>query len=79
MRTCHLISNIRITELVNGQPSVASRWQVNVYRPEKRHSFSYFGFYEHRLHSENDEFRIAKKKVTLLNDVVESVLDVNHV
>ena len=79
VRTCHLISNIRITELVNGQPSVASRWQVNVYRPEKHHSFSYFGFYEHVLRSENSELRIAKKKVTLLNDVVESVLDVNHV
>ena len=26
-----------------------------------------------------ERFRIAKKKIVLLNDVIESVLDVNHV
>jgi len=79
VRTCHLISNIRITEVINGQPQVASHWQVNVYRPEKQHSFTYFGFYEHSLRAEDERLRIAKKKIVLLNDVVESVLDVNHV
>jgi len=79
VRTCHLISNIRITEVINGQPQVASHWQVNIYRPETQHSFTYFGFYEHSLRSEDERLRIAKKKIMLLNDVVESVLDVNHV
>ncbi len=79
VRTCHLISNVRITEMINDGPSVASHWQVNVYRPEKHHSFSYFGFYEHRLRLVGERLYITRKKILLLNDVVESVLDINHV
>ena len=78
-RTCHLITNVRITDLVNGHPQVSSRWQAQIYRPEKQQAFTYFGFYEHLLCQEGERLRIAKKKITLLNDVVESVLDINHV
>ncbi len=79
VRTCHLISNVRITEMINDEPSVASHWQVNIYRPEKLHRFLYFGFYEHRVRLIDGHLFIARKKIVLLNDVVESVLDVNHV
>jgi len=79
IRTCHLITNVRITDVVADQPQVASHWQVHVYLQEKQHSFTYFGFYEHVLRSEGEKLRIAKKKILLLNDVVESVLDIYHV
>ena len=78
-RTCHLITNIRITNEADEQPSVSSHWQVNVYKPEKQQSFIYYGFYEHVLRSKQDGYQIAKKKITLLNDVVEGVLDIYHV
>ena len=78
-RTCHLISNVRVTNAVEEQPSVASNWQVNVYKPEKQQSFQYYGFYEHVLQRSADGYQIAKKKITLLNDVVEGVLDIYHV
>jgi 3-phenylpropionate/cinnamic acid dioxygenase small subunit len=78
-RTCHLITNVRIADLVDGQPQVASHWQVQIYRPERQQSFAYFGFYEHGLRLEREQLRIARKKIVLLNDVVESVLDINHV
>jgi 3-phenylpropionate/cinnamic acid dioxygenase small subunit len=79
VRTCHLISNVRIVAVSNGESSVASHWQVNIYRAEKHHSFTYFGFYEHRIRAVGERLYIAKKKIVLLNDVVETVLDVNHV
>src|SRR5215510_9303331 len=78
-RTCHLITNVRIADLVDGQPQVASHWQVQIYRPERQQSFAYFSFYEHGLRLEGEHLRIARKKIVLLNDVVESVLDINHV
>ena len=78
-RTCHLITNVRVTESVDKQPHVSAHWQVHVYAPEKQQSFTYYGFYEHVLRPEQDGYRIAKKKVILLNDVVESVLDIYHV
>ena len=78
-RTCHLVTNVRITDVVDTQVHLSSHWQVHIYRPEKQQSFTYYGFYEHILRPEGDTLRIAKKKVILLNDVVESVLDIYHV
>lgn len=78
LRTCHLITNIRLLQVANDQAQVSSHWQVHIYRPEKQQSFSYFGFYEHALRLEGEHVRIAKKKIILLNDVVESVLDIYH-
>ncbi len=78
-RTCHLITNVRLLGVEAGQPQVSSHWQVQVYKPEKQQTFTYFGFYEHLLRPLADGLRIAKKKIILLNDVVESVLDIYHV
>ncbi len=78
LRTCHFITNIRLLQVVNEQALVSSHWQVQIYRPEKPQSFAYFGFYEHALRLDGEQLRIAKKKIVLLNDVVESVLDIYH-
>jgi 3-phenylpropionate/cinnamic acid dioxygenase small subunit len=78
-RTCHLITNVRLTDTAHGQHHVASHWQVQIYRPERQQTFTYFGFYEHALRPEAGGLRIARKKIILLNDVVEGVLDVYHV
>ncbi|MEW6301754.1 MAG: aromatic-ring-hydroxylating dioxygenase subunit beta, partial [Thermodesulfobacteriota bacterium] len=58
---------------------VSSHWQVQTYRPDKQEVFCYFGFYEHVLRPQGNELHIARKKILLLNDVVESVLDIYHV
>ncbi len=79
IRTCHLLTNVRITDVMDGQPRVSSHWQVHIYRPEKQQAFTYFGFYEHLLRLEGEQLRVAKKKIIVLNDVVESVLDIYHV
>jgi 3-phenylpropionate/cinnamic acid dioxygenase small subunit len=78
-RTCHLITNVRITDVVETQIHLSSHWQVHIYKPDKQQGSTYYGFYEHVLRAEGDILRIIKKKVMLLNDVVESVLDIYHV
>jgi len=78
-RTCHFITNVRVTDVIADQPHVSSHWQVQFYRPEQQQAFSYFGFYEHVLRPEGEALRIAKKKITLLNDIVASALDIYHV
>jgi 3-phenylpropionate/cinnamic acid dioxygenase small subunit len=78
-RTCHLVTNVRITDVVDEQPHVSSHWQVHLYKPERQESFTYYGFYEHVLRPEEDKLRIAKKKIIVLNDVIESALDIYHV
>ena len=80
IRTCHMITNLRLTGAAKeGHVCVESHWQVYVYRPAQRQSSSYFGFYEHVLRRESDGLRIARKKIILLNDEIESALDINHV
>ncbi len=76
LRTCHLLTNIRLTARADTRLNVSSHWQVQIHRAEKQQTFAYFGFYEHTLRREGQALRIAGKKVTLLNDVVESVLDI---
>ena len=78
-RTCHLITNVQITDIVNGQPQVSSHWQVHGYSPERQQAWSYFGFYEHMLRAQGAGLRITKKKIILLNDLVERVLDIYHI
>jgi len=78
-RTCHLVTNVQITEQNTTQVQLSSHWQVHIYKPDKQHSFTYYGFYEHTLRFAGDHLQIARKKITLLNDVVESVLDIYHV
>ncbi len=78
-RTCHLITNVRVTDVVDGQPHVSAHWQVHMYRPERQQTSTYFGFYEYVLRPEQDIFLITKKKIILLNDEIETVLDVYHV
>jgi len=80
IRTCHMIANVRLDGAgAERQSRVNSHWQVHVYRPAQRRASSYFGFYEHVLRHGPDGFRIARKKIILLNDEVETVLDINHV
>lgn len=78
-RTCHLITNIRLTSEDAERPVVAAHWQVNAYKPGKQRSFLYYGFYEYVLQRTPESYRIAKKKITLLNDIVEGVLDIYHI
>ena len=78
-RSCHLLTNVRLTTVSESHAHVSSHWQTHIYLPEKQHAFTYFGFYEHILQMKEETLRIAKKKIILLNDVVESVLDIYHV
>ena len=78
-RTCHLVTNVRITDVVDNQPHVSAHWQVHMYRAEQHHSSTYFGLYEYVLRPEQDALKIAKKKIILLNDEIETVLDIYHV
>ncbi len=80
IRTCHMVTNLRVTGAPkDGHASVESRWQVYIYRPSQWRASSYFGFYEHLLRPDSDGLRIVRKKIILLNDEIETALDINHV
>lgn len=74
-RTNHLVSNVQVSEMENGDFFVESRWQVSSFRHKQAYSFC--GWYEHQLRQcADNRLRIARKKTVVINDVIPNVLDV---
>ena len=74
-RTLHQIGNV---ELRAGGPAYVeteATFAVHVYDPRTAKEHTRFGRYEHVLSREGDTWRIAKKKIILVNDKVPAVLD----
>ena len=78
-RTCHLITNVRIEAVDNRRVRLSSNWVTQIFSTKKRTTHSFSGFYEHVLRTEGDRLRIEKKKITVINDVIPSVLDIYSV
>ena len=77
-RTCHFVSNIRTEFLVDGNCRTKANWQVHSYRQEQANMF--FGFYQYLLAPRGDgHWRIQKKKIVVMNELIPTVLDVHLV
>lgn len=76
-RTCHLLSGIRIEREDASDVVVEASFAVHAYRKGETQTF--YGAYEHVLRKNGDQLTIARKKITLVNDVIPSVLDVYSV
>ena len=75
-RVSHMIGNV-LAEAVDGaRTRIASTFIVNVHDVRTNRSHAYFGRYEHELRLENGTWKISKKIIRLLNDVVPTLLDV---
>jgi benzoate/toluate 1,2-dioxygenase subunit beta len=70
-RVVHAVTNV----LVEPDNRVSASFCTQLYdvRAERTHAF--FGRYEYRLRREADAWRIAMKKILLLNDVIPTVVD----
>jgi len=76
-RTAHQIANV----VLAGSPTdsaaeVRASWSVHVYNPANAKQHVFFGLCEHTLRREGGAWKIARKKVLLLNDQIPTVLDV---
>ena len=76
-RTMHLIGNIRAILTPEGGSIVSkSNFSVDLFYTKNNECQRFFGFYDHTLTRERDDWKIAAKKITLLNDNLPSVLDI---
>ena len=73
-RTCHLVSGIRIEREGQRDVEVEASFTVHSYKNGETQTF--YGAYEHVLRKNGDQLTIARKKITLVNDVIPSALDV---
>jgi 3-phenylpropionate/cinnamic acid dioxygenase small subunit len=76
-RTCHMVSHIRISPQPDGSVTVKTRWVVHLFR--KLEQTQFFGHAEYVLAAHPEGWRIRKKKILVLNDVIPTVLDIYSV
>jgi len=75
-RTLHAITNARLIHETPGERRVHSNFSVDVYDLRRHESSRLFGHYEHELFNRGDGWKIARKKIVVLNDLLPPVVDV---
>ncbi len=74
-RTQHAFSNILVDAIEPGQWQVMANWTVHQYLLKSREVQVLFGHTTYRLIEQDDTLRIARRKATLLNDLMPAMLD----
>ena len=75
-RTCRLISNIRPRLAAGHNCEVKYNWVTHYFRMKEAHLF--FGSTECVLVASAKSWLVAKKKITVMNDLIPNVLDIYH-
>jgi 3-phenylpropionate/cinnamic acid dioxygenase small subunit len=74
-RTLHMISNIVVSSGNEGALDVRACWTTHVYDARTCKQYLYFGTYMYRLAKSSGQYRIARKKITVMNDRIPTILD----
>ncbi|TKD52157.1 aromatic-ring-hydroxylating dioxygenase subunit beta [Sphingomonas baiyangensis] len=74
-RSVHAVTNVLIEHADAASADVAASFTVHRWDPRSERQHVFFGTYRHRLVRDGDEWRIAAKTITLMNDVIPTVVD----
>lgn len=75
-RVSHMIGNVLAEPLDDSRVRLDSSFIVNVQDVRTHRSHAYFGRYEHELRVEDGTWKISRKVIRLMNDVVPTMLDI---
>lgn len=75
-RVSHVIGNVLVEGGSDELVRLSSSFVVNVHDVRANRSHAYFGRYEHDLRFQQGTWKISKKIIRLMNDVVPTMLDV---
>jgi 3-phenylpropionate/cinnamic acid dioxygenase small subunit len=73
-RTWHLVSNVRLGSHTGMELQVFAQWQTRAFRHQRTET--YYGRYEYTLRQAGDDWRVARKQIVLLNDVLCTAVDI---
>jgi len=76
-RTTHLVGNVMVTGVENGEVAARASWIVHSYG--QRGALTRGGSYEYKLRREGDGLRIARKKIVMIDDKLVGPVDIFHV
>ncbi len=75
LRVMHAISNVLVTAQTPDSASISSCFTVHLVDVRAGRTHTFFGRYEHELVRTDRGWRISRKVIRLLNDVVPTLLD----
>ena len=75
-RVAHMIGNVLADAVDDATICVDSSFIVHVQDVRTGRAHAYFGRYEHELRGEDGSWKISKKVIRLMNDVVPAMLDI---
>jgi 3-phenylpropionate/cinnamic acid dioxygenase small subunit len=76
-RTCHMVSNVRAETAGDGTCVVKANFVTHLFKHNVSQSF--YGRYEYLLQLKGGHWVIRKKKILVLNDLIDTVLDIYSV
>jgi len=75
LRTTHSLSNPLISYPGADNALVETSWTCHTWNVQRREQHVFFGRYEHQLRREAGFWKIARKKIVLMNDRIPTMLD----
>jgi benzoate/toluate 1,2-dioxygenase beta subunit len=78
-RTVHQVTNVLVTSASGDEGEVSAAFTCHRFDVRMDRTHCFFGRYEYRLLREDGPWRIARKKILLLNDTVPTVLDITAI
>lgn len=78
-RVVHLLSNVLVTAGTGTTAEVSAAFTTHRFDPRQGRTDCFFGRYEYGLVKLDDDWRIARKKIVLLNDIIPTALDINAI
>jgi benzoate/toluate 1,2-dioxygenase beta subunit len=78
-RVVHLVTNILVTASAPGQAAISAAFTCHRFDVRMNRADCFFGRYEYGVIREDGSWKIARKKVILLNDVIPTVVDINAI
>lgn len=76
-RTAHLVSNVQVVDQPStSEAAVKASFAVHNHDPRGQTSHVFFGLYHYGLRLQDDAWKIARKRILLLNDHIPAVADV---
>ena len=76
VRTTHTVSNVELLRDEEDSCDLCSSWTVHLYRTKRKEQQTLFGRYEHTLQRVDASWKITRKKITLVNDTISTMVDV---
>lgn len=78
-RVVHQVTNVMVLEAAEDAATVSAAFTCHRYDVRMNRADCFFGRYDYQLVRQGADWRIARKMITLLNDTIPTVVDVNSI